>query len=61
MHFYVYILKEDPSPTHGEAVVYLYDRTCGTRRGAEDRVKELKGRGQDAVWLQDHLINGAYH
>lgn len=50
--FYVYYFKDN---------CYIFERTCGTRKGAEDRVQELAGRGITAVWLQNHLIAGAYY
>lgn len=53
MHFYVYVLSEKGH--------YYYERTCCSRRYAEERVAELKKRGITAVWLQDHLIRGAYY
>lgn len=52
-HYYVYVHRP-----YG----YLYERTCGTQQAADERVKELKERGEKhAVWLLNALIAKAYY
>ena len=39
----------------------FYERTCGTKQAAEDRVKELTKRGKIAFYTIDHTINYAFY
>ncbi len=50
-HFYVYYHSKDGH--------VIYERTCGTQRGAEERVVELGKRGLVAFW-QDTVHPGAF-
>lgn len=45
-HYYVFIYR---------SLGPCYERTCGTRDGADLRVHELNERGMDAFWLEDEL------
>lgn len=61
-HFYVYVYVRTPHPCNGsQKPYYYYERTCGTEKGAQDRVNELKKRGQEALFLINHLIKGAFY
>ena len=52
MHFYVYTFHNN---------CYVYERTCGTKKSAKDRVDELKARGKEALYLINHTIRGAFY
>lgn len=54
--FYVYVYVEKPAS--GGKPYYFYERTCGTREAARERVKDL---GPGAVYLVNHLIRGAFY
>ena len=59
-HFYVYYKHEGD---------WVYERTCGTRQAAKDRVEELKNGSpiqartlyEDATYTVDELMPGAFH
>lgn len=56
MNFYVYVLHRDKDRPY-----YWYERTCGTEQAAKDRVVELQRRGQEALYLINHIIRGALY
>lgn len=46
MHFYVfYIINGD----------YVYERTCGVVKAAQERVNELKKRYDDAIFFENNI------
>jgi len=53
-HFYVYYLS-------GDGAAYYFDRTMGTERDARRRVQELEKNHRHAVFLKNHLIDGAFY
>jgi len=55
-HYYVY--KYVRKPADGGKPYYCYERTCGTERRAQERVKQL---GEGSVYLINHLIRGAFY
>ena len=48
-HYYVYSFRDGD---------YIYERTCGTERGAKAWVERL---GPHAVYLINHTIRGAFY
>lgn len=50
MHYYIYYIKDNQ---------IFYERTCGTKKAAENRVEELKKTYPNAVYSNDVII-GAY-
>ncbi len=55
-NFYVYRYVMEPES--GGDPYYAYERTCGDEDAARERVREL---GDGAVYLVNHLIQGAFY
>ena len=58
IHCYVYVYVP---PKAGAGGYYRFDRTMPTENLAMGRVTELEKRGQQAVYLVNHLIAGAFY
>lgn len=56
MYFYIYTVKRDD-----DRVCYIYERTCCSEERAKEWVAELQRRGEEAIYLINHVINGAYY
>ncbi len=63
LHCYVYMLRRGPRFPGGPGhfIDYVYERTCGTEQDAKDRVAELRSRGEEALYLINHTIRGAFY
>ena len=59
MNYYVYVFHRGKG--NGADNYYWYERTCGTEYAAKSRVAELAVRGQEALYLINHLIRGALY
>ena len=57
--YYVYIFCRGQH--NGAKDFYVYERTCGTERAAKERVLELQKRGEEALYLVNHIIKDAFY
>ena len=46
IHFYVFYTKDGNN---------FYERTCGTKEAAQERVDKLKNIYDDAIWFENEI------